>query len=132
MSKTGIRFPFSFSVCFWLCWVFVALLEPSLIAASHSWLQCSGLSSCGARAVGLWVLAVAALGLRGCGPRAQLVPSMQNLPRPGIEPMSSALAGGFLSPAPPGKLHPSVLNNFGLPKARWCYWKRTCPPVQET
>jgi len=28
---------------------------------------------------------------------------MQNLPRPGIEPVSPALAGGFLSTAPPGK-----------------------------
>ena len=26
-----------------------------------------------------------------------------DLPRPGIEPMSPALAGGFLSTAPPGK-----------------------------
>jgi len=28
---------------------------------------------------------------------------MWDLPEPGIEPMSPALAGGFLSPGPPGK-----------------------------
>ena len=28
---------------------------------------------------------------------------MQNLPRPGIEPVSPALAGGILSTAPPAK-----------------------------
>ena len=28
---------------------------------------------------------------------------MGDLPRPGIEPVSPALAGGFLTPVPPGK-----------------------------
>ena len=35
---------------------------------------------------------------------------MWNLPRPGIEPMSPALAGGFLSTVPPGKSH-GILKN---------------------
>ena len=35
---------------------------------------------------------------------------MWNLPRPGIEPLSSALAGGFLSTVPPGKSCTSSLS----------------------
>ena len=31
---------------------------------------------------------------------------MRDLPRPGLEPMSPALAGGFLTTAPPGKSPP--------------------------
>ena len=38
-----------------------------------------------------------------CGSRAQLLRSMWDPPRPGLEPVSSALAGGFLTTAPPGK-----------------------------
>ena len=38
-----------------------------------------------------------------CGLRAQLLRSMWDLPRPGLEPMSTALAGGFSTTAPPGK-----------------------------
>ena len=38
---------------------------------------------------------VAELMLRSCGDRAQLPHSMWNPPRPGIEPVSPALAGGF-------------------------------------
>ena len=44
-------------------------------------------------------------GLHGCGAQALLLYDMWNLPRPepGIKSMSSALAGRFLSTAPPGK-----------------------------
>ena len=41
--------------------------------------------------------------LSSCGAWAQLPRGMWNLPRRGLEPMSPALAGGFLSPVPPGK-----------------------------
>ena len=41
--------------------------------------------------------------LSNCGSRAQLLRSMWYLPRPGLEPVSPALAGGFLTTAPPGK-----------------------------
>ena len=41
--------------------------------------------------------------LSNCGSRAQLLRSMWDLPRPGLEPMSPALAGGFSTTAPPGK-----------------------------
>ena len=41
--------------------------------------------------------------LSSCGSRAQLLRSMWGLPGPGHEPVSPALAGGFLTTVPPGK-----------------------------
>ena len=41
--------------------------------------------------------------LNSCGSRAQLLRGMWNLPRPGLKPVSPALAGGFSTIAPPGK-----------------------------
>ena len=38
-----------------------------------------------------------------CGSRAQLLRGMWDLPRPGLEPVSPALAGRFLTTVPPGK-----------------------------
>ena len=42
-------------------------------------------------------------GLSSHHPRAQLPRNMWNLPGPGIEPVSPALAGRFLTTGPPGK-----------------------------
>ena len=41
--------------------------------------------------------------LSSCGSRAQLLRDMWDLPNPGLEPMSPALAGRFSTTAPPGK-----------------------------
>ena len=41
--------------------------------------------------------------LSSCGSRAQLLRGTWDLPRPGLEPVSAALAGGFSTTAPPGK-----------------------------
>ena len=41
--------------------------------------------------------------LSNCGSRAQLLCGMWDLPRPGLEPMSPALAGRLPTTAPPGK-----------------------------
>ena len=41
--------------------------------------------------------------LSNCGSRAKLLRGMWDLPRPGLEPVSPALAGGFSTTAPPGK-----------------------------
>ena len=60
------------------------------VRASH----CSGFSCCGARALGAW---------------AQLLRGMWDLPGPGLKPLSPALTGGFLTTAPPGKSHNSVV-----------------------
>ena len=79
--------------------------------ASH----CGGFSCCRARALGVRTSVVVAHGLSSCGSRAlerrlsscgtraQLLCSMWNLPGPGLEPMSPALAGGFLTIVPPRK-----------------------------
>ena len=100
---------------FWLCWVFVAAGRLSLVAASggYSSLWCVGFSwrwllllwSMGSRHVGfsscgLWALEHR---LSSCGTEAQLLHGMWDLPRPGLEPVSPALAGGFLTTVPPGK-----------------------------
>ena len=45
--------------------------------------------------------------LSGCGSRAQLLHGMWDLPRPGLKPVSPALAGRLSTTAPPGK--PQVL-----------------------
>ena len=41
--------------------------------------------------------------LSSCGSRAQPLHGMWDPPRPGLEPVSPALAGGFSTTAPPGK-----------------------------
>ena len=41
--------------------------------------------------------------LSNCGSRAQLLHGMWDPPRPGLEPLSPALAGRFSTTAPPGK-----------------------------
>ena len=43
--------------------------------------------------------------LSNCGSRAQPLRGMWDLPGPGLEPVSPALAGGFPTTAPPGKPH---------------------------
>ena len=107
-------------IYFWLSWVFVAVHGLSLVAASwgYSWLRCMGFSlqwllllrgmgsRCGGfSSCGSWALERR---LSSCGSRAQLLHGMWDLPRPGIEPVSPALAGGFLTTAPPGKPHDIV------------------------
>ena len=47
--------------------------------------------------------------LSSCGSRAQSLHGMWDLPRPGLEPVSPALAGRFSTTAPPGKP-----NNFDI------------------
>ena len=113
---------FFFFFNFWLCWIFVAARGLSLAAASggYSSLRCTGFSL-------QWLLVLQSMGSRRmgfscCGPRAQqlwLVGSraqaqqlwrtglgaprgMWDLPRAGLEPVSPALAGGFLTTVPPG------------------------------
>ena len=49
--------------------------------------------------------------LSGCGSRAQSLHDMWDPPRPGFEPVSPALAGGFSTTAPPGK--PKFSHSFG-------------------
>ena len=48
--------------------------------------------------------------LSSCDSRAQLLRGMWDLPRPGLEPVSPALAGRFPTTAPPGKPKALFLN----------------------
>ena len=56
-----------------------------------------GLLLFGAQALGMWASVVAVRVLNSCGTQAWLLHHMRNLPRPGIELVSPALAGGFLT-----------------------------------
>ena len=79
--------------------------------ASH----CGGFSCCRAQALGTRASVVVARGFSSCSPRAlerrltnwgaraYLLRSMWDLHGPRLKPVSPALAGGFLTPAPPGK-----------------------------
>ena len=87
MAVLGLRFCVrAFSSCGKRGPLFIAVRGPLTIAASlvaEHRLQTRRLSSCGSR--------------------AQLLRGMWDLPRPGLEPASPALAGGFSNIAPPGK-----------------------------
>ena len=77
--------------------------------------HCGGFSCSGAQALSPWASVVVACRLSSCGSwalerrlsicgaQAQLLHGMWDLPGPGIEPVSPALAGRFLTTAPPGK-----------------------------
>ena len=94
----------------------------SLVAASGAALccaarasHCGGFSCCRAQALGTWASVVVACGLSSCGSqalerrlsncgaRASFLRGMWDLPGPGLEPVSPALAGGFLTTVPAGK-----------------------------
>ena len=86
--------------------LFVAVHRLLIVVAFLCW---------GAWALGTWASVVAARGLSSCGSWAvehrlshcgawaQLLRGMWDLPGPGLEPVSPALAGGFLTTVPPGK-----------------------------
>ena len=102
-------------IYFWLCWVFVAARGLSLVVASggYSLLRCEGFSlrwllllrSTGSRCAGFNSCGLRALEhrLSSCGAQTELLRHMWDLPGPGLEPVSPALAGGFLTTAPPGR-----------------------------
>ena len=106
---------FYFIFYFWLCWVFVAVHGLSLVASSGgcSLFRCAGFSlwwllllqSTDSRPAGFSSCGSQALEHRcsSCGARAYLLCGMWDLPGPGLKPVSPALAGGFLTTAPPGK-----------------------------
>ena len=102
-------------IYFWLSWIFVAACGLSLVAASGGYcsLWCAGFSlrwlvllqSTSSRLAGFSSCGSQALECRlsSCGARAKLLRGMWDLPGLGLEPVSPALAGGFLSTVPPGK-----------------------------
>ena len=108
-------FHFFFLFFFWLCWVFIAVCGLSLVVASGSYssLRYTGFSlqwllllqSMGSRCVvfsscGMWAQQLWCMGSRMQSQQlwhAGLLVDLWYLPGPGIEPMSPALAGGFLT-----------------------------------
>ena len=79
--------------------------------ASH----CGGFSCCRARALGMRVSVIVAHRLSSCGAWAQLLRGMWDLPGPGLEPVSPALAGRFLTTVPRGKSQPGILQKCKSP-----------------
>ena len=99
---------------FWLCWVllmrglFLQLQQVGLSTCSVRASHCNSFSCCRAQAVeyaGFGSCSSQALEhrLNTCGSWADLLLSMWDLPRPGIEPVSPALAGRSFITEPPGK-----------------------------
>ena len=63
--------------------------------------------------------------LSSCGSRAQLLHDMWDLPGPGLEPLSPALAGRFLTTEPPGKPQYKKLLNKMIKKQTHRYREQT-------
>ena len=97
-------------------------------AASGATLHCSGFSCRGAQDLGTRASVAVARGLsscgsqalerrlRTCGARALLLRGMWDLPGPGLEPMSPALAGRFLTTEPPGRSNYCYFEFFSISK----------------
>ena len=100
MAVLGLRFcARAFSSCSKRGPLFIAVCRPLTIAASlvvEHRLQTRRLSSCGSQ--------------------AQLLRGRWDLPRPGLEPMSPALAGRFSTTVSPGKPKREVYSNTILPQ----------------
>ena len=94
-SSCGERGLLFIAVCGLLIAVASLVAEHRLWSAQASVDVARGLHSCG-----LWALEHR---LSSCGAQAYLLRGMWDLPGPGLEPGSPALAGGFLTTVPPGK-----------------------------
>ena len=105
LAALGLRCVRAFSSCGEWGLLFVAVCGLLIAVASRcrAWalgtqasvVVARGLSSCGLRAL--------EHRLSSCGAQAQFLHGMWDIPGPGIESMSPALAGRFLTTAPPGK-----------------------------
>ena len=77
------------------CWLSLIVARGVLSSCGAQASHCHGCSHCRAQAPGN--------GLCSCGAQAQLPHHRWSLPRPGIKPVSPALAGRFLTTGLPGK-----------------------------
>ena len=106
---------YNLCVLFLMRWVFVAMSGLSLVVESggYSLVRVSGASHCGgfccgAQALGTWGSVAAACWLYCVWASVAVAHELScstawNLHRPGIKPVSFALAGKFLFTVPPGK-----------------------------
>ena len=94
----------------WLCWVFVSVrgLFSSCGKQGPLFIAVRGPLTIAASLVGEHRLQTRRLS--NCGSRAQLLHGMWDLPRPGLEPVSPALAGRLSTTAPPGKPNDYLLH----------------------
>ena len=112
-----------------LCTGFLQLQRAGATLHCGAWAShWGGFSCCRAWALGTWASLVVAHGLSSCGSRAlehrlsscgaqaQLLRGIWDLPGPGLEPVSPALAGGFLTTVPPGKSPKYGILNRALTK----------------
>ena len=105
-------------ISLWLHWVFVAAHRLSLVAACRGCsLLCAGLlqsdlSCCRAGALEHRI--------SSCGTQAPLLHGTWDLPRPGVEPVSPAVAGEFLTSGPPGKVPVIFLHQCEWANASSC------------
>ena len=86
-----------------LCWVFVFCARAFSSCGKRGPLF---IAVCGPLTIVASLVAEHRLQMRrlsSCGSRAQLLRGMWDPPRPGLEPVSPALAGRFSTTAPPGK-----------------------------
>ena len=91
----------NFLYLLWAHRVFVAVRGLSVVVASGGY---SPAAVCGLlTAVASLVLEQGLQGTQASVVVAHELSCMSDLPRPGIEPVSSALAGGFFTNGPPGK-----------------------------
>ena len=99
---TGI-FNFYLFIYLWLFWVFVSVR--GLFSSCGKWgplfIALRGPLTAAAPPAAEHRLQTRRLS--SCGPRAQLLRGMRDPPRPGLEPVSPALAGRLATTAPPGK-----------------------------
>ena len=103
MSLGYFFFIFIYLLYFWLYWVFLAARGLPLVVASR------GYSVVAEHGLLLAVTSLVAesgsrhTGFSSCGSLAQSLRGIRHLPRPGIKPVSPALAGRVLSTVPAGK-----------------------------
>ena len=91
-------------IYFWMHWVFIDFFFcRGLPQVFFSFSKQGLLSSCGAGRLVVVASLVAERRLSSCGTRPQLPCGLWDLPRPGMEAISPALAGRFLSTTPQGK-----------------------------
>ena len=108
MAVLGLHcFVWAFSGCGQWGLFFIVVLGLSLwllLLLQSTGSRHTGSSSCSTQACWLWLEGSSKHALQlWCGAQAQLQCATWYLPGPGIEPMSSALAGGFLATEPLGK-----------------------------
>ena len=82
----------------------------SLLRTGFSLVMSGGYSSLWCAGFSLQSTDSRCAGFSSCGAQAEMLPGMWDLPGPGIEPMSPALAGRFLTTVPPRKSLTRVFN----------------------